>query len=657
MNLSSLNLLKHPHIVQLLGSYTHRKRHNFIFPQARGGCLQDLFEQERPREFIKDEDVLVALSRLASAISHVHDFFVQDFSLSKIGCHHDLRPSNILVDEDRFILADFGLSRFKEQNDGSATEFKIGKGYCLAPECQDLDNDFERHEIHRSSDIWSFGCIVADLLTWMVKGPSGITEFKQKRRTTIGNHIYYYFHSGLCANPGVEKWLADLENTCATSVKMLISLTRRMLDIEPDLRPSAKEVAVYTRFIALNAIFLRTSQNFQDIQQRSFNPEASIEPLVESRRFSSWGWALEIDSDTIHIPKSSPQIDLGFDGFQSAISLLRMLRLELDSIKSQAPNGYKRILMPLRHINTSLMKLLPHHAQARAIRYVEREVLQTESPIQLEKLQHVYPNDHIKVLASARKSTLFIGSVSQYKERALEMQHEPVLGTSQLGHHIIGSLHPISSQDTCQVLVELKSYEDPFLRERLFHRMEGIARLSSSIPKPDKLRILHCRGYFHDKVRSAFGLVYDFPTLAISNGQKSACSVVSLRHILDAQLRNQQPTLGQRFKLAYDLASAISSFGKIGWFHKGLSSSAIAFFYQQESSFEASSMDPYLIGFRHSRPHDIVTFTEGPSAADPDERYYQHPQYLQENVPYSFIHEYYSLGVVLLEIGLWKPVL
>jgi hypothetical protein len=133
--------------------------------------------------------------------------------------------------------------------------------------------------------------------------------------------------------------------------------------------------------------------------------------------------------------------------------------------------------------------------------------------------------------------------------------------------------------------------------------------------------------------------------------------VVSLRHILDAQLRNQQPTLGQRFKLAYDLASAISSFGKIGWFHKGLSSSAIAFFYQQESSFEASSMDPYLIGFRHSRPHDIVTFTEGPSAADPDERYYQHPQYLQENVPYSFIHEYYSLGVVLLEIGLWKPVM
>lgn len=88
-----------------------------------------------------------------------------------------------------------------------------------------------------------------------------------------------------------------------------------------------------------------------------------------------------------------------------------------------------------------------------------------------------------------------------------------------------------------------------------------------------------------------------------------------------------------------------------------VSLSTVAFFYKQDTTFESSSMDPYMIGFRHSRPNEVLTSTEGPALTDPDERSYQHPQYLRDYVPYSSMHEHYGLGIVLLEIGLWKPLM
>jgi len=126
--------------------------------------------------------MLVALAKLASAVGNVHDIDVKELSLSRIGCHYDLKPDNILIDGTDFIIADFGLTRFNESNEDSATQFKIGRGYCLAPECQDLDDGFERHEIHKSSDIWAFGYTIASFISYIVLGPKGVEDFKRKRK-------------------------------------------------------------------------------------------------------------------------------------------------------------------------------------------------------------------------------------------------------------------------------------------------------------------------------------------------------------------------------------------------------------------------------------------------------------------------------------------
>ena len=61
------------------------------------------------------------------------------------------------------------------------------------------------------------------------------------------------------------------------------------------------------------------------------------------------------------------------------------------------------------------------------------------------------------------------------------------------------------------------------------------------------------------------------------------------------------------------------------------------------------------MGFNYSRPDKKYTFTDGPSA-DSAQLDYQHPQYLKGYVRYKPEFDYFSLGLVLLEIGLWKTL-
>ncbi|KAK2836993.1 hypothetical protein FQN49_006513, partial [Arthroderma sp. PD_2] len=162
-NLSLLNQLQHPNIIELLGSYTYRDKHNFVFPCIHGGDLAQLLREPHRREAFRfNRAFYVALSELSSAIEVLHYFTASDLDLKLIGCHRDLKPSNILVDGGHFMLADFGLSRFTPISDDSKSIFGHAQGSYLAPECQNIE-DFSMFPVGRSSDIWSFGCIIAEI--------------------------------------------------------------------------------------------------------------------------------------------------------------------------------------------------------------------------------------------------------------------------------------------------------------------------------------------------------------------------------------------------------------------------------------------------------------------------------------------------------------
>jgi hypothetical protein len=63
---------------------------------------------------------------------------------------------------------------------------------------------------------------------------------------------------------------------------------------------------------------------------------------------------------------------------------------------------------------------------------------------------------------------------------------------------------------------------------------------------------------------------------------------------------------------------------------------------------------PYVVGFNHSRPDEVSAFTGGPEESSAN--HYQHPLYLSDPRRYCAEFDYYSIGIILLEIGLWTPV-
>ncbi|GAW14647.1 hypothetical protein ANO14919_040500 [Xylariales sp. No.14919] len=113
------------------------------------------------------------------------------------------------------------------------------------------------------------------------------------------------------------------------------------------------------------------------------------------------------------------------------------------------------------------------------------------------------------------------------------------------------------------------------------------------------------------------------------------------------------PLLGDRFTLAFTLATAFSYFHSAGWLHKGFHSGNIIFLAQdsgQEGAIRAT--DPFITGFQYSRPADSHSLSRGPLENSDLEHYY-HPS---AEKGFSRRIDLYSLGVVLCEIGRWGLV-
>ncbi|KAJ5778797.1 hypothetical protein N7520_002043 [Penicillium odoratum] len=120
----------------------------------------------------------------------------------------------------------------------------------------------------------------------------------------------------------------------------------------------------------------------------------------------------------------------------------------------------------------------------------------------------------------------------------------------------------------------------------------------------------------------------------------------SLRSHLLSQANH---SLGDRIKLAQQLAAAVNYIHILDFVHKNIRPETILIF---ES--DGNTLGPlYLLGFRAFRLADNKTLRLGNSVWS--ENIYQHPdrQGIHPSTDYVMQHDIYSLGVCLLEIGLW----
>ncbi|KAJ9602315.1 hypothetical protein H2200_013170 [Cladophialophora chaetospira] len=172
--------------------------------------------------------------------------------------------------------------------------------------------------------------------------------------------------------------------------------------------------------------------------------------------------------------------------------------------------------------------------------------------------------------------------------------------------------------------------------------IRNLARILSKID-PLVFGVLSCRGVIKyidtDPAQSRFEFIFSIPP--------SLQNPASLRGIL-VHSRDDY-SLNDRLDLAKRIASSVLFVHNAGFVHKNIRPETILVFAGKASPLQ----HPFLVGFEKFRPSESATYRIGDTRWD--RNLYQHPkrQGLTVEEYFKMQHDIYSLGVCLLEIGLW----
>ncbi|KAM0540988.1 hypothetical protein ACHAO7_010816 [Fusarium culmorum] len=240
----------------------------------------DKYIQAYPEAIVNDRvsrQILVrATMGLADGLKFLHQGLSTEDGKENLICYHmDLRPSNILVfnvgrPDMSWKLSDFGLSRVKpksradvsdlsrifrkrgsdQHSKATATANLRGQATYQPREAQD-----QGKTMNEKSDVWSLGCIVSMLFTFMENGLNGIERFSDLRHknSNRGMDVFYQHNKTIptySINKGVtkqhDKLIEAAEERDVIEGKilsfMLKWLEREVLVIDQDERCAAADI-------------------------------------------------------------------------------------------------------------------------------------------------------------------------------------------------------------------------------------------------------------------------------------------------------------------------------------------------------------------------------------------------------------------------------
>ncbi|KAG4263751.1 serine/threonine protein kinase [Fusarium proliferatum] len=171
--------------------------------------LKSYMEKDPKMDVTFKASLISSAMGLADGLNFLHNLVYDSPDQSTICYHLDLKPDNVLLfkkhpgssNDDAMIwkLSDFGISRIKimekekKKEDlfnnpfktetsqsgavgASATHNVRGLSTFLPPEAGS-----QRQEMTEKSDIWSLGCIISVLFTYMAHGPQGVEQYSRDR--------------------------------------------------------------------------------------------------------------------------------------------------------------------------------------------------------------------------------------------------------------------------------------------------------------------------------------------------------------------------------------------------------------------------------------------------------------------------------------------
>lgn len=168
-----------------------------MFQWADGGSLRDYYKKNRRPTLTNDfmKEIVQQLVGLANALNALHNYKKNDKDAGSYR-HGDLKPENILRFEDGtqmgFLrIADLGLAKHHFDATGlrdKNTSTRHGTPFYEPPEV--FRNPKEARS--RQYDIWSMGCVILEILVWLLYGTDALEEFINSMNQTFSNSSPYW---------------------------------------------------------------------------------------------------------------------------------------------------------------------------------------------------------------------------------------------------------------------------------------------------------------------------------------------------------------------------------------------------------------------------------------------------------------------------------
>ncbi|KAI6780598.1 kinase-like protein [Emericellopsis cladophorae] len=710
-----INHPPHPHIVPLLSAYVYEGNCCMLFPLLEMD-LKAFLERPTPYgRFRWSFTYFSALCGLASALAQVHNVQVSlegdHVDLEGIGYHHDLRPANILVNAHSFLLADFGMGRIRVADDGSETPFKALSGDYVAPECMD-ERSFAGLGVGRAVDVWAFGCLVLEVMVYSYLGTSGLTRFRQERLTPgpSGFITDTFFHDGRGNIKQVVKEWIDVVAAQGHSTVGVLLQRLALSTLKPvQERPTSSMVCRCLSRINLDAHFSAAYDILAatvDEEARTDDRGSLMKMWFERERLHAFGVVLGLltEATELAIPKFAELhgekcVQILLEIFQklsrppgSGEHVETSSRLELgvaeetmDQLTVEpGDNGETLLEDEIQRLVQDLWFLLSSMESRKAERLWIHSMLDATSCV--EKLDRMGQVLRSRRPAAYQQSAAMVTMKKIRLQMVNELTQEGDLGRLELqGDDIpqvddqaaLGHLMGVDRHGE-RVFVEVVHYDPSWDRIPPAERTVVMAQKAMGFnakPKPSNLRVLDCVGFFENGNSSGsagFSFVYQFPESirtpdsTPSQGQRALMTLHQLLLLSAKKMRTDQhstqPLLGDKFRLASLLAGFLGEFHGIGWLHENLHSNNVVFFeYEKDvenhgiSAATSSTLcQPFVVGLDKVRPGGESWHTQGP-AEHTDFPDYRHPDY-QHTERFRVGYDYYSLGIMLLEIGLWTPL-
>lgn len=155
--LESFRGLHHPGLVELCDGGSYQGRTFLVMPLVTGPTLAERLVQGP----LSLEETSRVGAELADALAYLHDAEIT---------HRDIKPANVLLGPDGAKLSDFGIARYRDATQVTATGDVVGTAAYMAPE------QVRSLPVGPEADVFALGLVLLECLTGRREYPGSIVE-------------------------------------------------------------------------------------------------------------------------------------------------------------------------------------------------------------------------------------------------------------------------------------------------------------------------------------------------------------------------------------------------------------------------------------------------------------------------------------------------